>query len=159
MSTYDKNQENSVNQSKLGYPDRQSNYFWVYELCVCEDAIKANTKETLTRLICNWYLNWFEDSKHLVFHVCPIFFCINVGEVTNKKRESKYFLFFIFYFLKVDTHVFLKFNIVHILIYPFISDEWALYNNRADTCRQLFNILGGPPLSCSFWSSQILTSS
>ena len=29
-----------------------------------------------------------------------------------------------------------------------LSDEWALYNNRADTCRQLFKCLDGPSLSC-----------
>ena len=52
----------------------------------------------------------------------------------------------------------LKFIIVQILIFPLVSIEWALYNNRAVTCRQLSNIQM-EPLSLVGLNQPVLTSS
>ena len=71
------------------------------------------------------------------------------------KYRVFFYYYYYFFFFKLAHTCFLSVLLITYLIFPYIlSNEWALFNNRAGTCCQLFNVLMFL-LCLESWTSQV----
>ena len=107
------------------------------------------SKQSCNFSIFRWYPAVYLLIYHLSFFFTTLIMGWKSGSDSNLETSMYRCCFLIYIFLMLAHKCFLSLLLFtsHISLY-ILSDEWALYNNRADTCWQLFNVFDGTLLSC-----------